>query len=60
MEDSETRTAALEKVAELEEELGHAHERIAALEYDLLSRQMEMERTLTTMQAEKDELIELK
>ena len=60
MEDSETKTAALEKVAELEEELGHAHERIATLEYDVLNRQMEMERTLAAVKAEKDELAEQK
>ena len=35
MEDSETKTTALEKVADLEDELALTHERIATLEYDV-------------------------
>jgi len=60
MEDSETKTAALEKVADLEDELAHAHERIAALEYDVLTRQTEMEQHLSIIKAERDELSEIK
>lgn len=60
MEDSETRTAALEKVADLEDELAHAHERIAALEYDALNRQMEMEQHINLIREERNDLAEIK
>jgi hypothetical protein len=60
MEDSETKTTALEKVADLEDELALAHERIATLEYDVLSRQTEMEQQISLIKTEKDELAEMK
>lgn len=60
MEDSETKTTALEKVADLEDELALAHERVATLEYDVLTRQTEMEQHLTHIKAERDELQEAK
>lgn len=60
MEDSETKTTALEKVADLEDELTAAHERIATLEYDVLSRQTEMEQHLSVIKMERDELFEQK
>jgi len=60
MEDSETKTAALEKVADLEDDLAHAHERIASLEYDVLNRQMEMEQQLSAIRAQRDEMAEAK
>ncbi|KAK4025860.1 formin-like protein [Daphnia magna] len=59
MEDSETKTTALEKVADLEDELALAHERIATLEYDVLTRQTEMEQHLL-IKTERDELAEIK
>lgn len=59
MEDSETKTTALEKVADLEDELALAHERIATLEYDLI-RQTEIEQHLSRTRSERDELMELK
>lgn len=59
MEDSETKTTALEKVADLEDELALAHERIATLEYDLI-RQTEIEQHLSRTRSERDELLELK
>jgi len=60
MEDSETKTTALEKVADLEDELGLAHERIATLEYDVLTRQTEMEQQISLIKTERDELAEMK
>ena len=47
-------------MADLEDELSHAHERIAALEYDVLTRQTEMEQHLFSLKAERDELSEIK
>ncbi|GFG38927.1 hypothetical protein Cfor_11083, partial [Coptotermes formosanus] len=58
MEDSETKTAALEKVAELEDELGHAHERLAELEGESLAKLAQLETELGTIRAERDELLE--
>lgn len=60
MEDSETKTAALEKVADLEDELAHAHERIASLEFDVLNRQMEMEQHINLIREERNDLAEIK
>ncbi|PNF31453.1 Formin-like protein CG32138 [Cryptotermes secundus] len=58
MEDSETKTAALEKVAELEDELGHAHERLAEVEGESLAKLAELETELGAIRAERDELLE--
>nr|CAD7397943.1 unnamed protein product [Timema cristinae] len=58
MEDSETKTAALEKVAELDDELGHAHDRLAELERESLYKLAELETELTTLRSERDELQE--
>lgn len=58
MEDSETKTAALEKVAELEDELGHAHERLAELEGESLAKLAHLETELGAIRAERDELLE--
>jgi hypothetical protein len=60
MEDSETKTTALEKVADLEDELALTHERIATLEYDVLTRQTEMEQQISLIKTERDELTEMK
>lgn len=59
MEDSETKTTALEKVADLEDELALANERIATLEYDLC-RQTELEQQLSQTRSEREELLEMK
>ncbi|EEB13774.1 conserved hypothetical protein [Pediculus humanus corporis] len=53
MEDSETKTAALEKVAELEDELGHAHDRLLELETDSLNKISELELQLKALKEEK-------
>ncbi|XP_044586196.1 formin-like protein isoform X1 [Cotesia glomerata] len=52
MEDSETKTAALEKVAELEDELGHAHDRMTELERESLSKLAELETELGAIKVE--------
>ncbi|KAL1137587.1 hypothetical protein AAG570_009286 [Ranatra chinensis] len=58
MEDSETKTAALEKVAELEDELGHAHDRLAELESESLNQLAALEGALVEARSERDELLE--
>ncbi|KPJ07020.1 Formin-like protein CG32138 [Papilio machaon] len=58
MEDSETKTAALEKVNELEDELGHAHERLATLERDAIAKLATLEAELAQVRQERDQLAE--
>ncbi|XP_004923649.1 formin-like protein isoform X1 [Bombyx mori] len=58
MEDSETKTAALEKVNELEDELGHAHERMAALEREAIAKLATLEAELAQVKHERDQLAE--
>ncbi|XP_052753427.1 formin-like protein isoform X2 [Galleria mellonella] len=58
MEDSETKTAALEKVNELEDELGHAHERLAALEREAIAKLATLEAELAQVRHERDQLAE--
>ncbi|XP_033225241.1 formin-like protein isoform X2 [Belonocnema kinseyi] len=58
MEDSETKTAALEKVAELEDELGHAHDRLAELERESLAKLAELETELGAMKVEYGDALE--
>ncbi|XP_039753199.1 formin-like protein isoform X2 [Pararge aegeria] len=58
MEDSETKTAALEKVNDLEDELGHAHERLAALEREAITKQATLEAELAQIRHERDQLAE--
>ncbi|XP_046965596.1 formin-like protein isoform X1 [Vanessa cardui] len=58
MEDSETKTAALEKANELEDELGHAHERLAALEREAIAKQATLEAELAQVRHERDQLAE--
>ncbi|XP_063364518.1 formin-like protein isoform X1 [Cydia amplana] len=58
MEDSETKTAALEKVNELEDELGHAHERLAALEREAIAKLATLESELASVRQERDQLAE--
>ena len=58
MEDSETKTAALEKVAELEDELGHAHDRMAELERESLAKLAELETELGALKVEYSDAVE--
>ncbi|KAG5321527.1 Y2138 protein, partial [Acromyrmex heyeri] len=58
MEDSETKTAALEKVAELEDELGHAHDRMAELERESLAKLAELETELGAIKMDYAEALE--
>ncbi|KAF6209241.1 hypothetical protein GE061_014986 [Apolygus lucorum] len=58
MEDSETKTAALEKVADLEDELGHAHNRLGQLERDAAAQIANLERVLMETRSERDKLKE--
>ncbi|XP_048478769.1 formin-like protein isoform X1 [Plutella xylostella] len=58
MEDSETKTAALEKVNELEDELGHAHERLAAIEREAIAKLATLESELAQVKHERDQLAE--
>ncbi|KAJ0176425.1 hypothetical protein K1T71_007604 [Dendrolimus kikuchii] len=58
MEDSETKTAALEKVNELEDELGHAHERLAAMEREAIAKLATVESELAQVRHERDQLAE--
>lgn len=60
MEDSETKTAALEKVAELEDELAHAHDRLAELERESLAQLATLESALGEARAEIDEMTEVR
>ncbi|XP_051156888.1 formin-like protein isoform X1 [Leptopilina boulardi] len=58
MEDSETKTAALEKVAELEDELGHAHDRMTELERESLTKLAELETELGATKVEYADALE--
>ncbi|KAF2904151.1 hypothetical protein ILUMI_02040 [Ignelater luminosus] len=58
MEDSETKTATLEKVAELEDELGQAHDRLQELESESLAKLAELETELAKVRQERDDLLE--
>lgn len=58
MEDSETKTAALEKVAELEDELGHAHDRMAELERESLAKLADLETELGAIKVEYADALE--
>lgn len=60
MEDSETKTSALEKVAELEDELGQAHDRLQEIESEALAKVAELETELVQLRAERDELLEMR
>ncbi|KAL7644452.1 UNVERIFIED_CONTAM: hypothetical protein RMT77_005284 [Armadillidium vulgare] len=56
MEDSETKTAALERVAELEDELAHTLERMSEMESEALSKLVELEGELVEIKQQKKEL----
>ncbi|XP_063585534.1 formin-like protein isoform X3 [Penaeus indicus] len=56
MEDSETKTAALERVAELEDELSHLAERMSEMEAESLAKLVELEGELAELRRQKEEL----
>ncbi|CAL4106192.1 unnamed protein product, partial [Meganyctiphanes norvegica] len=56
MEDSETKTAALERVAQLEDELAHVLERMSEMESESLAKLVELEGELAEMQRDKHHL----
>nr|XP_027210366.1 formin-like protein [Penaeus vannamei] len=56
MEDSETKTAALERVAELEDELSHLAERMSEMEAESLAKLVELEGELVELRRQKEEL----
>nr|XP_023011554.1 formin-like protein CG32138 isoform X1 [Leptinotarsa decemlineata] len=60
MEDSETKTAALEKVSELEDEVAQMHERLQEVEYQALEKIANLETELIQVRQERDELVEVK
>ncbi|CAG9819201.1 unnamed protein product [Phaedon cochleariae] len=60
MEDSETKTAALEKVSELEDEVAQLHERLQDIEHQALEKIACLETALIQERQEKDELLEVK
>ncbi|XP_050546800.1 formin-like protein [Daktulosphaira vitifoliae] len=60
MEDSETKTAALEKVETLEDELAHAHDRLGELERESLAQLAALESALGMARAERDAAAESK
>lgn len=56
MEDSETKTAALERVAELEDELAHLAEKMSEMEAESLAKLVELEGELVELRRQKEEL----
>nr|XP_015839272.1 PREDICTED: formin-like protein CG32138 isoform X2 [Tribolium castaneum] len=60
MEDSETKTAALEKVAEMEDELAQLHEKIQDIEHQALEEIAHLKTDLAQLRQERDELAEFK
>jgi len=60
MEDSETKSAALERVAELEDEASQLKEMYEKLEIDSLSRMVELETRLKELADERDHLLNQK
>lgn len=56
MEDSETKTAALERVAELEDELAHMAERMSEMEAESLAKLVDLEGELVEVRRQKEEL----
>uniref|UniRef100_A0A1L8DMV5 Putative rho gtpase effector bni1 n=1 Tax=Nyssomyia neivai TaxID=330878 RepID=A0A1L8DMV5_9DIPT len=56
MEDSETKTAALERVQELEDDLGRALDRVAETEREFMYKLAELETELVRVRSECDEM----
>ncbi|XP_005091796.1 formin-like protein isoform X2 [Aplysia californica] len=59
LEDSETKTDALEKVAELEDDLSHVTERLAEVEEEAMTKTVELEKQLSEANTELEELREV-
>lgn len=57
MEDSETKTAALEKVQDLEDDLGRAMDRVAETEREFLFKLSDLENELQTARRDREELL---
>jgi len=56
LEDSETKTEALEKAAELEDELSQTTERLQEVEEEAMAKTVELEKQLSDANTEIDEL----
>ncbi|XP_033762894.1 formin-like protein isoform X1 [Pecten maximus] len=56
LEDSETKTEALERAEDLEDELSHAHERLQEIEEEAMSKTVELEKQLSDANQDIDEL----
>ncbi|KAK7009256.1 formin-like protein [Biomphalaria glabrata] len=59
LEDAETKTDALEKVAELEEDLSQVSEKLAEVEEEAMTKTVELEKQLSEANSELEELREL-
>merc|ERR1711892_176383 len=60
MEDAETKQAALDQVADLEEELGRVSERLTDTEAEAMSQQINYENTIEELQREINQLAQIK
>ncbi|CAH0555956.1 unnamed protein product [Brassicogethes aeneus] len=60
MEDSETKTAALEKVGELEDDLAQMHERLQQVEHQALEQIATLQTELIRVSKERDDIMEVK
>merc|ERR1712123_456215 len=60
MEDAETKQAALDQVADLEEELGRVSERLTDTEAEAMSQQLGYENTIEELQREINQLAQIK
>ncbi|XP_066145333.1 formin-like protein [Euwallacea fornicatus] len=60
MEDSETKTAALEKANELEDDLAQMHERVQDIEHAALEKIAMLETELIQLRQEREDLLEFK
>ena len=58
MEEAETKTEALIKVAELEDELGRTKELFTELEHESMMRQVDLENQLADTKKERDQLFQ--
>ncbi len=57
MEEAEAKNEALEKVAELEDELGRTKELLQDLQHEAMARQVDLENQLADVKKERDELV---
>ena len=58
MEEAEAKGEALERVAELEDELGRTKELLQELEHDSMVRQVSLENQLAEVKKDRDELVQ--